>query len=185
MIVGDCARGRGCTGWQWGPAGCAAARLRAALREWRLGDGVRLGAGVLGSLRKGSVVFALLLGGCAGGAESKAEDDALVELCERTCLAPLCDGAVDPAPGFGQMCQEMCAEEVARVGQGGCVEAYSALHECLEALSCEHLYEWLEHGAELAELPCGAEELVLAEVCPSIDLRAREDAMERRDELVR
>lgn len=119
------------------------------------------------------MVFALVLVGCGQGAEPEAEDEALLRLCERTCLKPLCDGAIDPGPEAGAMCRAICEAELEEVSREGCVEAYSALHECLDALSCEPFYAWLEGSTELADLPCGAEELALEQACPGVDLRAR------------
>jgi len=120
------------------------------------------------------ISFAIVtLFGCKGpdDHEHGTVDPMLVQqarLCEEMCFEPFCDPSLEPAPEVEDECNMYCADTVDAARGDDCTDRYQSFLECLDGLSCEDHYLWLQMDANA---PCAAEEAQLTTDCPSVEVR--------------
>jgi hypothetical protein len=97
-----------------------------------------------------------------------AGQSAQLELCKKNCLKLGCDPTIDFGSNFEQQCTQHCADNVSDANEGSCTEVYQALLECIEPLSCQDYYLWVE---QKPDAPCTDEEQALDDRCPQVGVR--------------
>lgn len=122
-----------------------------------------------------SPLFALLLAltvhGCGTPDDTQdtgSEPSPEQLLCEDVCLKAFCDGTLEPDPGVESECTQSCSEQLAEASEQSCSSLHANLTECLDALSCDDYYAWLEQAPGAA---CIDLEQELADACPTVEVR--------------
>jgi hypothetical protein len=95
-----------------------------------------------------------------------------LRLCQDICLKPFCDPTLEPDGDVDDACMDTCSTRVEKAAELACSEQHSSLLECLDTLTCEEFYLWV---GQMPGLPCMAQEQLLADECPSIEVRVEGD----------
>jgi hypothetical protein len=133
--------------------------------------GHKLSEGLDMNARRKLILASLLTLSCKTG-NGESDDDpidpaiaAQVDLCQEVCIKPFCDPTLEPAPGVEEECRAGCIEMVESAQSSGCTDQYQDFLECLDPLSCDDFYLWLNAAPDA---PCTQAQAELESSCPEV-----------------